>query len=155
MKYPLLVPRPESNRTSVTSSVFETDASKSIPPLAWSCKIKNHLILTTRCKNTKNQYADKFGSSKIFIFDISDEDNFFNIIIFCLHLCKTQNFQLIREYNLTAQPIAFSVDPLGSVYVVFENGSLVKYDSGKYPFCFQAENPIAVHGRLTLLIHIK
>lgn len=58
------------------------------------------------------------------------------LLFFACTCAKTQNFQLIREYNLTAQPIAFSVDPLGSVYVVFENGSLVKYDSRGTQFSF-------------------
>ncbi|HBG71786.1 MAG: hypothetical protein A2W93_06250 [Bacteroidetes bacterium GWF2_43_63] len=45
----------------------------------------------------------------------------------------------MREYILTEQPAAFSVDPMGSIYVVFDNGSMLKYDT--------TGTPVAIPGR--------
>lgn len=64
----------------------------------------------------------------------------FNIILLCaIGSTYAQNLQQMREYILTEQPAAFSVDPMGSVYVVFDNGSMLKYDT--------TGTPITVPGR--------
>lgn len=40
-----------------------------------------------------------------------------------------QNLLHVRATELPEVPVAFSVDLMGAVYVVFENGSLIKYDT--------------------------
>lgn len=41
----------------------------------------------------------------------------------------SQNMNRVRTIELTETPVAFSVDLMGAVYIVFENGSLIKYDT--------------------------
>lgn len=65
---------------------------------------------------------------------------YFSILILCVLVSThAQTLQPVREYVLAEQPAAFSVDPMGAVYVVFENGSLLKYDT--------TGTPVAVPGR--------
>lgn len=64
----------------------------------------------------------------------------FSILFLCVFVsAHAQNLQPVREYALTEQPAAFSVDPMGAVYVVFENGSLLKFDT--------TGTPVAIPGR--------
>ncbi|HPF01310.1 MAG TPA: hypothetical protein PKY63_11625 [Bacteroidales bacterium] len=67
--------------------------------------------------------------------------HFYFSILF-LHMCMltySQSPHPVREYKLSEQAAAFSVDPMGSVYVVFENGSLLKFDT--------TGTPVAIPGR--------
>mgnify|MGYP001363732082 FL=1 len=65
---------------------------------------------------------------------------YFSILILCVLVSThAQTLQPVREYALTEQPAAFSVDPMGAVYVVYENGSLLKFDT--------TGAPVAIPGR--------
>ncbi|KAF5030617.1 hypothetical protein DSECCO2_636290 [anaerobic digester metagenome] len=64
---------------------------------------------------------------------------FFGILLCLFVVMDAQNLQSVRQYELTDHPAAFSVDPMGAVYVVFENGSLLKYDT--------TGAPVAIPGR--------
>lgn len=62
--------------------------------------------------------------------------HYFVIFILLLFACNSMQSQSIQQVQLIALPeipAAFSIDPMGAVYVVSDNGGLVKYDSTGIP----------------------